>query len=200
MLPKRSRTSHAPPESCAAKRERDNSPTKVGASHATHGITSPTLTREGTIRALCKITRAEMWSRSVINPQAVQTCSRSDNRFGTAAPQIHVWLVPGAWTGINSRPAVSALYVARRKRGHRRGQAVLLLQKIHQHIAQQRADFQPQLCTWLVQNYGTIAVEDLNVQGLAGSMLAKFVHDAGWAGFFQKLGRRCATRSFASAR
>ena len=77
--------------------------------------------------------------------------------------------------------------VARRKRGHRRGQAVLLLQKIHQHIAQQKADFQPQLSTWLVQNYGTIAVEDLNVQGLAGSMLAKFVHDAGWAGFFQKL-------------
>src|SRR5205807_2560259 len=145
----------------AKKPKCDNSPTKVGASHETHGITSPTLTREGTIRALCKITRAEMWSRSVINPQAVQTCSRSDNRFGTAAPQIHVWLVPGAWTGINSRPAVSALYVARRKRGHRRGQAVLLLQKIHQHIAQQRADFQHQLSNWLVQNYGTIAVEDL---------------------------------------
>src|SRR5438309_888549 len=60
--------------------------------------------------------------------------------------------------------------VARRKRGHRRGQAVLLLQKIHQHIAQQKAVFQPELSTWLVQNYGTIAVEDLNVQGLAGSI------------------------------
>src|SRR5437016_1879930 len=77
--------------------------------------------------------------------------------------------------------------VARRKRGHRRGKAVLLFQKIHQHMAQQRADFQHQLSTWLVQNYGTIAVEDLNVPGLAGSMLAKFVRDAGGAGFFQKL-------------
>ncbi|PYU18772.1 MAG: hypothetical protein DMG30_26540 [Acidobacteria bacterium] len=31
----------------------------------------------------------------------------------------------------------------------------------------------------LGQNYGTIAVEDLNLPGLAGSMLAKFVQDAG---------------------
>ena len=34
---------------------------------------------------------------------------------------------------------------------------------------------------------GSIAEEDLNVQGLAGGMLAKSVHDVAWAAFFSKL-------------
>ena len=32
-----------------------------------------------------------------------------------------------------------------------------------------------------MNEYGVIAVEDLNVKGLAGGMLAKSVHDAGWS-------------------
>jgi len=51
----------------------------------------------------------------------------------------------------------------------------------------QRADFHHKLSRWLVNNYGTIAVEDLNVKGLAGAMLAKSVSDAGWSSFFAKL-------------
>src|SRR5207237_6146599 len=35
--------------------------------------------------------------------------------------------------------------------------------------------------------YGIIAVEDLNIQGLAGGRLAKSVHDAAWSGFIRKL-------------
>jgi putative transposase len=92
-----------------------------------------------------------------------------------------------------SKLRVAQRRVARRKRGHRRGQAVLLLHKIGQHMAQQRADFQHQLSNGLVQNYGTMAVEDLNVPGLAGSMLAKFVPDAAGAGFFQKLAYQAAS-------
>jgi putative transposase len=38
-----------------------------------------------------------------------------------------------------------------------------------------------------VNNYGFIAVEDLNVKGLACGMLAKSVHDASWASFIAKL-------------
>jgi putative transposase len=78
--------------------------------------------------------------------------------------------------------------VARRQKGsHRRGKAVQRLQKIHQRIKNQRNEFQHKFTFWLVQNFGTIAVEDLNVQGLAGGRLAKSVHDVGWAAFFSKL-------------
>lgn len=78
--------------------------------------------------------------------------------------------------------------VARRKRGsQRRGKAVALLQKIHQRIKNQRHEFQHKFTFWLVQNFGVIAVEDLNVKGLAGGRLAKSVHDAAWSAFFTKL-------------
>jgi putative transposase len=78
--------------------------------------------------------------------------------------------------------------VARRRKGsNRRGKAVAWLQKIHRRIKNQRNEFQHKLTFWLVRNFGTIAVEDLKVQGLAGGMLAKSVHDVAWAAFFSKL-------------
>jgi putative transposase len=39
----------------------------------------------------------------------------------------------------------------------------------------------------IVNHYGLIFVEDLNVKGLSRGWLSKSVHDAGWAAFFQKL-------------
>lgn len=78
--------------------------------------------------------------------------------------------------------------VSRRKKGsHRRRKAIAILQKIHQHISNQRQDFHHKLSQFVVQKYEVIAVEDLNVKGLASGMLAKFVHDAGWASFLQLL-------------
>ena len=41
-------------------------------------------------------------------------------------------------------------------------------------------------------HYGTIAVEDLNIRGLASGMLAKSVNDAGWLGFISKLAYKAA--------
>ena len=79
--------------------------------------------------------------------------------------------------------------VARRlnKRSNRRRKAVRLLQRAHAHVANQRKDFQHKLSRSLVNEYGTIAVEDLNVKGLAGGVLAKSVHDAGWSQFIAML-------------
>ena len=83
--------------------------------------------------------------------------------------------------------------VARRKKGSKRGRkAVAIVQKIHEHIRNQRKDFQHKLSHSLVQKFGIIAVEALNVKGLAGGMLAKSVHDAGWAGFLSMLAYKAA--------
>lgn len=78
--------------------------------------------------------------------------------------------------------------VARRRKGsHCRKKAVRELQAVHAHVRHQRQDFHHKLAHGLVQRYGLIAIEDLSVKGMAGGMLAKSVHDAGWSGFFSKL-------------
>jgi putative transposase len=83
--------------------------------------------------------------------------------------------------------------VARRKRGGKnRRKAVLLLQKAHAHVKNQRADFQHKTARTLVNTYGVIAVEDLHIKGLASGILAKSVNDAGWSGFLTKLAYKAA--------
>ena len=59
--------------------------------------------------------------------------------------------------------------------------------KLHRHVLNQRNDFQHKVSRELVNHYGRIVVEDLNVQGLAGGRLAKSVHDAAWSSFIAKL-------------
>ena len=73
------------------------------------------------------------------------------------------------------------------KKSKRRRKAILLLQKAHQHVANQRKDFQHQEAYKLVRDFGTIVVEDLNVKGLSGGMLSKSVHDVGWSSFIALL-------------
>ena len=78
--------------------------------------------------------------------------------------------------------------VSRRKKGSKnRRKAVGLLQKQHAHVRNQRHDFQHKVSHWLVNNYGLIFVENLNIKGLAAGMLAKAVNDAAWGGFLQKI-------------
>ena len=74
--------------------------------------------------------------------------------------------------------------VARRKKGsHGRQRAVELLEKVHERIANRRKDFLHKESTKLVQAYGTIGVENLNVKSLSSGMLAKQVFDASWSAF-----------------
>jgi putative transposase len=71
----------------------------------------------------------------------------------------------------------------RHKRSRRREKARRELAAAQLHVANQRRDFHHKVARNLVEHYGCLAVEDLNIQGLAGSMLAKSVHDAGWSQF-----------------
>ena len=78
--------------------------------------------------------------------------------------------------------------VARRKKGsHRRRKAIRLLQRAHAHVRNQRSDFHHKASRSLVERYGFIAVEDLNIKGLASGMLAKSINDASWSSFIAKL-------------
>jgi putative transposase len=62
------------------------------------------------------------------------------------------------------------------------------VRQIHQRIARQRQDFHYRIAHWLVKNYDLIAVEDLNVKGLArNSKLAKSIYDVAWSAFINIL-------------
>jgi putative transposase len=78
--------------------------------------------------------------------------------------------------------------VTRRKKGSiRRRKAAALLQKVHEHIQSRRLDWTHKVATDLVHRYGTIVLENLNIQGLAQGILANQVHDCGWSQFIRQL-------------
>lgn len=78
--------------------------------------------------------------------------------------------------------------VAKRKRGgSNRRKAGRAVARLHRRTANVRRDFLFKTALDLVRRYDVIAVEDLNVRGMARGMLAKSVHDAGWAEFINIL-------------
>ena len=89
--------------------------------------------------------------------------------------------------------------VARKKRGGmNRRKAVKTLAKIHAHVANQRKDFHHKTAKSLVDRFGVIVHEELNIKGIVRSLrLAKSTNDAGWAGFLAILKQKaeCAAVS-----
>jgi putative transposase len=71
--------------------------------------------------------------------------------------------------------------VARKqKESNCRKKAARRLAKQHLRVANQRRNFHHQVARQLVGQYGMIAHEALNIQGITRSRLARSAHDAGW--------------------
>jgi len=91
---------------------------------------------------------------------------------------------PRYFSKAQAQLATAQRNLARKKRGsNRRKQARRRVARLHRKIANGRKDFHHKLARHLVNRYGTIVHEDLNVLGLARSRTAKGVQDAGWAQF-----------------
>uniref|UniRef100_UPI0013B3EACF RNA-guided endonuclease InsQ/TnpB family protein n=1 Tax=Thermus caldifontis TaxID=1930763 RepID=UPI0013B3EACF len=89
--------------------------------------------------------------------------------------------------------AIAQRSLSRKKRGSNRYEkARERLAKLHRKVANQRRDFHHKLARGLVNRYGTIVHEDLNILGLARSYVAKGVMDAGWAQFLRILAYKAA--------
>jgi putative transposase len=83
--------------------------------------------------------------------------------------------------------------LSRKKRGSKgRGKARVGLRRCHAATARHRANHLHQASARLVRDYDVIAIEALQVKGLARSSLAKDVHDASWAKFISFLRYKAA--------
>jgi putative transposase len=81
--------------------------------------------------------------------------------------------------------------VSRRKKGsNRRKKAIHKLSKQHKKVADTRIDFHFKTANNLLKKYDVIAVEKLNIKGLAKTRLAKSIHDAGWGQFISILSNK----------
>jgi putative transposase len=77
---------------------------------------------------------------------------------------------------------------ARCKRGSKQhGELSRQITRLHQRTANKRHDFHNQLSTQLVRDFSFIAVENLNIAGLARSHVSKSMGDVGWGQFLHML-------------
>lgn len=78
--------------------------------------------------------------------------------------------------------------VSRQKnRSKNRQKAIKRLAKLHQKVANKRKDFHFKTANYLLLKSEVIAIENLNIKGLAKSRLSLSVNDAGWGQFISIL-------------
>jgi putative transposase len=81
--------------------------------------------------------------------------------------------------------------VSRRKKGsNRRKKAIKKLGIQHKKVSDTRKDFHFKTANDLLKKYDVVAVEKLNIKGLAKTRLAKSINDAGWGQFITILSNK----------
>ncbi len=82
----------------------------------------------------------------------------------------------------------------KRKGSGKRAKAGILVRKAHRKIANQRRDMQHKAARRIVDTYGAVAVEDLNIAGMVRNhSLAKSISDAAWGQFIAILQSKAAS-------
>lgn len=100
---------------------------------------------------------------------------------------------PRAYRGGRRQLRVAQRRVARRKRrSNRRRKVAAIVRRQHERIANRRRDHAHKATRDLVSRFGTLYVEDLAIKGMAAGMLARVVHDQGWARFLAMLDYKAA--------
>jgi putative transposase len=121
------------------------------------------------------------------NPESITGIDVGLQEFLTTSENETV-AIPQHYRKAQKRLRVIQKRVSRRKKGsNRRQKAVKQLGKQHKKVADKRKDFHFKTANNLLKKYDVVAVEDLNIKGLARTRLAKSVLDAGWASFLSIL-------------
>ncbi len=125
--------------------------------------------------------------KSDFNPDSIAGIDVGLKEFLTTSDN-DVVKIPQYYRKSQKRLRVIQKRVSRRKKGSvGRQKAIKQLGKQHKKVADKRKDFYFKTANNLLKKYDIIAVEDLNVKGLARTRLAKSVLDAGWSSFLSIL-------------